>query len=440
MTGGDVLVHQDQAARLAAAFLGAHAFCYDGHVFLGPTVGTPLGPTLAETLTHELVHVAQVAHARQSGKVDAPERLEGEAVRLSQDSRLSFEVACGAAPDECYRLWWLLVIAAAAYVILRPNVANAPTSSQDKTYPSVSEAQVAGEAIALFAVPEATAGVAGRLGLGLMSRMAVANACSMMAYQGVEDAGRGELSSASVYVYDGITGAAIGYIVPGGIKLFGSAGVASLDWLAVQGIRQSDLAITRVIADSLDSGMSLSNAEVAAMLENRGAAGRASQWWLDRRGMMVLYRGQSQYAAEILSPYARDYGVGASEALVQQMRAAGLTDQEIALYTAQWHTTPVPGQFTFPELAGQPLGAAGIPTTTIPGVAANFGKGGVVYIIRLPAGSAIKVPPWGLAVENEWVVLNKIPEGSIVDVVPATSLPALEVDDAGRLMLGRRVQ
>jgi hypothetical protein len=120
------------------------------------------------------------------------------------------------------------------------------------------------------------------------------------------------------------------------------------------------------------------------------------------------------------------------------MRAPGLTEDEIALYTAQWYTTRVPGPFTLPALAGEPLGEAGIPTTRIPGIAANFGQGGVVYILRLPVGSAIKVPAWGLAVENEWIVLNKMPEGAVVQVVLSTSLPALEVDSSGRLILGRR--
>jgi hypothetical protein len=304
--GGDLRVHRDQAARRAAALLGAHAFSYAGEVFLGATVDTALGPTLAQALCHELVHVAQVEHARRTGRVDPVEQVECEARSLACRPVPSFEVTCGASPDECYAIWWLIPLAAAAYVLLRPNVANAPTTPQTKTYPSVSEAQAAGEAFALFAVPEAAAGVAGRLGLGLMSRMAVANACSMMAYQGVEDAGRGELSSASVYVFDGITGAVIGYVVPGGIKLFGAAGVKSLDWLAVQGIKYSDFAITRVISDTLDSGLTLSDAEVSAMLQNRGTIGQAAQWWMDRRGMMVLYRGQGEFTTEILSPYARD--------------------------------------------------------------------------------------------------------------------------------------
>ena len=120
--------------------------------------------------------------------------------------------------------------------------------------------------------------------------------------------------------------------------------------------------------------------------------------------------------------------------MVTRMRAAGLTNQEIAAYTARWHTQPVPPHATLPQLVGEPLGAAGIPTTRIPGVAANFGESGVVYIIRAPGNAAIRVPQWGLSVENEWVVLNQIPDDWIVGTLPASRVPALQVDAGGRLV------
>ena len=117
------------------------------------------------------------------------------------------------------------------------------------------------------------------------------------------------------------------------------------------------------------------------------------------------------------------------------MRELGITDTEIATYTAQWYTRPVPKHFTVPELVNQPLGSVGIPTTQLASVAAGFEKSTVVYIIRAPKSAAIKVPRWGLAVENEWVMLNQIPKKYIVDVVPASKLPALKVDDNGMLVL-----
>lgn len=431
----DIVVHCDRAARMAASLLGARAFCYNRRIFLGPTVGTVTGPSLAEVLRHELVHVAQMDYARHSGKYHSAEQVEHEAAHLSSLGSESSVVTCGAAPDQIYGLWWLLPLAAAAYVILRPNVANAPAPG-GRTLPSVSEAQVAGEALALFAVPEASFTLGGRMGLGLLSRSAVAGASATMSYRGVQDGARGEFSGVQAYVYDGITGAAIGYVVPGGIRLVGGGAVRSLDWLATQGMRRSDFAITRIIVDRAARNP-LTESELTALLENQGVTGRVAEWWLNRRGSMILYRGQGEITSRILSPMARQQGIPASEALVTRMRAAGLTNEEIAAYTARWHTQPVPRALAPAELAGEPLGAAGIPTTRIPGIAANFGDNGVVYVIRLPRTAAIRVPRWGLAVENEWVVLNEIPQESIVQIVPARRLPALEVNDAGRLILGR---
>jgi hypothetical protein len=99
---GDVLIHHDHAACAAAALLGAHAFCYHGRVFLGPTIDTPVGPTLAQALAHELVHVAQVCGALRTGRVDSMPEVEREALRLAGGAKTSFDVRCGASPDECY--------------------------------------------------------------------------------------------------------------------------------------------------------------------------------------------------------------------------------------------------------------------------------------------------------------------------------------------------
>jgi len=134
---------------------------------------------------------------------------------------------------------------------------------------------------------------------------------------------------------------------------------------------------------------------------------------------------------------ARPQGVAASHAMVERMRAAGLTDDEIATYVAQWHTQPIPPRFTVPQLVGERLGAVGIATTRIPGVAANFGDSGVVYLLRMPRGGALRVPPWGLAVENEWVVLNRVPQESILEMIPASRVPALTVSPSGKLVLAR---
>jgi hypothetical protein len=67
-----------------------------------------------------------------------------------------------------------------------------------------------------------------------------------------------------------------------------------------------------------------------------------------------------------------------------------MTSEEIAGYTARWHIQPVP-PFAAPQgMAGLPLGATGIPTTRIPGIAARFGDEGVIYIIRVPRELAVR--------------------------------------------------
>lgn len=103
----------------------------------------------------------------------------------------------------------------------------------------------------LFAVPEASFTVAGRLGLGFYGSMAVAGATSTMGMRAVGDVSSGQFSGVQTYIIDGATGAVIGVIVPGGIRLFRGGAVRSLDWLATQGMRQSDLAISQTIAQQI---------------------------------------------------------------------------------------------------------------------------------------------------------------------------------------------
>ena len=99
---GAISVHQDDAARLAAALIGSHACCLGERIFLGPTVGTALGPTLSDVLHHELVHVAQVAVARRTGRVAPRAALEHEASALATDRGARRVVSYGASEDEIY--------------------------------------------------------------------------------------------------------------------------------------------------------------------------------------------------------------------------------------------------------------------------------------------------------------------------------------------------
>jgi hypothetical protein len=83
----------------------------------------------------------------------------------------------------------------------------------------------------------------------------------------------------------------------------------------------------------------------------------------------------------------------------------------------------------------------GIPSSTIPGVAARFGgasENGVIYIIRVPKNVPLKLNRVfgpGYEAEDEFVFLNDVPPGSIVQVIPANRIPAIMVDDATGLLV-----
>ena len=248
--GRPLAIHRDRAAAAACRKLGAHAFCHAGRIYLGPTVGTACGPTLSQTIAHELAHVVQVHLGRRYGHCDDERRLEAEAVAFAADPSLPAQsLRHRADPAGIYGLFWLLPVAAAAYVALRPTAANAPAPG-DPTHPRISSPQAAGEAFALFAVPGAAFAIGGRLGLGFLSSSALAGATTAPSLRAVQDLGAGTFSGADVYVFDAITGAVVGVVVAGGIQLVGRQATVGLDWLATHGMRRSDLMITRRLSAS----------------------------------------------------------------------------------------------------------------------------------------------------------------------------------------------
>jgi hypothetical protein len=434
-----VTVHRDQAAHMALERMGIQACCFGERIYLGSRVGRPGRPSLRDVLRHELVHVAQVQRAKRTGNISDRALIEAEAEKLgSLDNPL--KVQEGACAEEIYSFWWLIPIAV-AYVLLRPNVANAPERADSPTEKSVPVWQVGGEALALFAIPEGvfggTAGLSiGRLTLGFWSRSALAGAASMASFRGAQDAGKGEFSGVQTYVSDAATGAIVGVVVPGGIKLIGSGITLPLDNLASYFMRQSDFALSEIIAQRAAVNP-VTAEELTSIFATRGKTGEMAEWWLNRRGFIQVYRGQTAPTSSIISPMARANGMAASEELVAKMRNAGLTNEDIASLTGRYHDGAVPPDPSTPQLNNLPLGAAGIPTSRIPGVAADYGPGGLVYVIRLPKGSIFRVDPWqGLAVENEWVALNQIPRGAIVDAVPTSRLTSLVASERGGLVLG----
>ena len=424
-------VHRDDASRRAAELLGAGGFVRHNHIFLGDVSAKHLD----SVLRHELVHLAQVQVALTSGCVASRHMIEQEAELLS-GLPMALPVRYGAHPNQLYPIIWFVAIGVGLYAILRPGVANAP-GPNDQTFASPSIGQILGEAFCIFVIPGGALALGGRLGLGFLGSTALAGASGNVGLRVVDDAVKGEASHPLMYLFDATTGAVVGFVVPGGIRLIGKAGTYGFDRLATYGMSKSDIVLTNMLAQQAAKAP-LNAMQAQQILQTRGMAGQISKWWLDRRGVIVLYRGQDRATSEILSPLARQEGVAASEALVARLRSHGLPDSEIAGYTARYHDNPVRAYDAPPGLAGQPLGAAGIPTTGLPGIAANFGEGGVIYVIRIPKNAVISPRGWeGLILEDEHIIFNRIPPGSIVQAIPASRVAPLTVNKDSLLAPGR---
>jgi hypothetical protein len=416
-------IHQDEASRYAARLLGAGAFVRNNRIFLGDVPDQHV----ESVLRHELVHLAQVQVALSTGRIAPHDSIECEADLLSS-LPIASRVQYGASPNQNYPILWFVAIGVGAYVLLRPSVANAP-GPDDRTFASPSMGQILGEAFCIFAIPGGALALGGRLGLGFLGSTALAGASGNVGLRAVDDVVKGEASHPLMYVFDATTGAVIGFIVPGGIRLIGKAGTYGLDRLATYGIRNSDIALTNMLAQQAAKAP-LNATQAQQILQSRGMGGQVSQWWLNRRGVIVLYRGQDRATSEILSPLARQEGVAASEALVARLRALGLSDSDIATYSARYHIQNLPQSVAPPGMAGLGPGSVGIPTTRLPGIAAGFGDDGVIYVIRVPRGAAIAPRPWqGLHMEDEYIILNQVPPGSIIQAIPAKRVAPLTIDD-----------
>jgi hypothetical protein len=205
---GGVSVHDDACAGQAALLLGAHAFALGDRIFLGPSVGTPGGPSRDEALRHELAHRAQGTLGALTGRTASRPALEGQAHELAKGRRLESELL-GADPSEIHEWLWIPAILAAGYILLDPDPANAPGPG-DRVYPPKNPAQRAAEGV-LFALP------AGRLAAGgaTLRTMMLWGGGSALGRQAVGDLGRGELSHWNAYAGSGAAGA-IGWGLPMG--------------------------------------------------------------------------------------------------------------------------------------------------------------------------------------------------------------------------------
>jgi Domain of unknown function (DUF4157) len=420
-------IHDDEPSRMAATALGCSAFTLGDRIYLGSTPDTMRG----HVLRHELVHVAQVQLALRSGRVDPHALVEAEAERLAAVDGGGV-VMHAAHPRLCYRFWWI-PLGVGVYILLRPSVANAP-APDTKLRRSPSLAQITTEAVVFMAVPGGAIALGARLGLGFWGSAVLAGAVAGPSGRLVENSFAGEFSPPLFYLYDAATGATIGFIVPGGARLIGHYGTIAFDRLATFGLTRAEIAVTKVLHDAA-LVTPLDAARVLEILASKGMAARVSQWWLERRNLMVLYRGQTEVTSEILSPLARERGVIASDALVKRMRIAGLTEEEIAGYSAKFDTQPIMRHFAPPGLVGESLGSTGIPTTSLPGIAAGFAKDGVVYVLRVPRSEVIRPIIWqGLELEFEHTILSRVPPGSIVKMLPVSRIAPLNVNEMGQLV------
>jgi len=210
--GGDkVAVYDNLTSHQMGSQIGAYGYSWRGNIFIGSGFGRPGAPSRSQVVQHEYVHALQ---ARKKGPRVHTGLLESEAY-----SRPGMEPQYAADPDEIMGWWWIIPLAAGLYVLLRPNVANAP-GPNDVTQPSVSGTQVAAEALAIFAVPTGVTGLLGRAGYGIIASFAISGAAGSVAYRGVEDVSAGEFSGVEAYVVDATTGAVIGVVMGGTLRMF----------------------------------------------------------------------------------------------------------------------------------------------------------------------------------------------------------------------------
>lgn len=200
-----VRVHDDAASHAAATAHGAYAYTLGSDIYLGPDLGQPGTPSRAAVLRHETVHALQT---QQPGSPAAEDAVEQQAHTWDGSQPL-----LAADPAQPHPWLWIPIIAG-LYVLLRPNVANAPKPG-DRTYPSVSPLQVAAEAFMLFGVPGGVGIRLARAGWTVVGVSAAEGAIASVGYRAVQDVAAGEFSGVQAYVVDATTGAVVGVVIGG---------------------------------------------------------------------------------------------------------------------------------------------------------------------------------------------------------------------------------
>lgn len=430
-------VHSDRAAHEAAAKLGVPAFVLSGHIFLGD-----MSPNIREpVLRHELVHLAQVQLARQTGRIAPSAKVEQEAEDISA-LPVALPAQFGAHPHQAHPIFWVPIIVGAmivAYICTDSTPANAP-GPKEKVLPRKNDLQPYGDAILMFAVPAGAFSIGGRLGFGFLRNSVFANALTLPSIRAYHDFNDRRLSPPSYYLFDTVTGALLGFVMGGGVKLIARPYLEKIDTLAQYGLLKEDIRIARAMAEHVPQTVE----EAEMMLNAYGLKGRIALRWINRRGLIVGYRGQDRFTDPVVSPYERKHGAKEADAFYQRLQDLEISDDQIREWMAKFHDTDLHPAYGGPA-AGTPGGGLSLPTTTKIGIAAGFapGEDGVIYLLRMPKDKMVLAR--GFAenkLEYEHGVIGRIPPGSILQVFSRKELgvPALTIDrETGRVVPGYSV-
>lgn len=568
-----VRIHTGGAAGQMAQNLRARAFTVGQNIAFAPgeyQPGSPIGDAL---LAHELAHVMQQNPSggqqvnpspAQSGELenDADDSAVQAVVGLWQKAGLTLkDIGRNALPrlktglrlQRCPVAAGVAAAGAGIYVILRPNVANAPGPG-DKTYKSVSNLQVAGEAVAIFGVPGVVGATMTRAGYGIVAVSGTTGAISSVGYRGVQDIAAGEFSGVSYYVADATTGALIGVVVGGVFSKFSgspptgstrpdalyhhTAQASTIDDIAQSGrvwgytegrVYATELSELSTRAEKMRMGLmpnqELSGAvrfsdEAADMFIPHPVEGwysgmkRAAGQYVSRRpGYDIVFNPQTavrggviqagrpaqsildisqagwarQSTGRFLWSHSRLWGrrilidwgipaVGAGAGIYINRELDASPASQRSLFSP-W--TPVAGDefdlgyglpssqkqsnMSFPATdalpgAGQsfsnipilyvaPKGnaanmsliGADLPDPNAPDIPVVTGQANVETTgdvrLYIEPGKSVPLPQWGASDKNEWLIVNPdLPEGSVSGAICPATVPALTVDENGRIV------
>lgn len=290
--GRPIHVYETLAARQAADRMGAFGFAYQDSIFMGRNPGIPGGPNRDEVLRHEMAHVLQ---SRQNAPIAARSALERQASGWQRGHHLF-----SADPAEVYGFLWIPAIIAAGYILLKPNVANAPGPG-DKTYKSMDfkdYGKMVAEA-ALFASGGLVTSALRKAGYSAVATWGISGAAGSVGYRGVQDIFAGSFSGIDAYVVDAFTGATIGVVVGGTFYTLGKApGLSKAkDWF-MRGAENDEAWAKSPLRDKLyyEIGQkTLTSADEFAKVSQLSPVDRGAQFVKEHGWMRSLFPSSTKF-------------------------------------------------------------------------------------------------------------------------------------------------